>query len=631
MADVAPTRLTIDHVEIARVDWDVSPEEVLGGTGRCTATIQDRTNSYQPRQHADVKLDIPDSGWVLFRGEIEKTPLLLVTGKPWRSWRLDLADYNIEKGRRAVGALDGQTWMDPSGFGFFQNIDPFAQSLKTDKLTVQQWFDHYIRVDGEAFDTEEFVNQYIDDLTAFTPEYEYLSGALDKLAAMVLENLQHWGDPDLKYHWVTIPPWQDLAQDAVTVELDEANSTLAGMMPEGSAEGLSFAPKDASDIEEDPTGVGFSQLNVEYDGAEMPEQVYVRGGTGYVYNSPPIPAVEETKTVVKTPTGGTAGTYQLTILTTTKLWHTDGTGYVSITYESAAAGGPWPVKWVTIPWSESRNKGGNYWKFLSGPHSGLLADDNTNYLNGYGSIRVEKITTGPGTPDEPKVGIGGSGWVGEVTQDPNKRQVYLETDASTTRSLRDSIGGQTIYRGKVATLRGSVTVRGIDGWRAGQLIKITDARLPTELNGKYFIIQSVKTKLNAEAPSGYERDYTLGFGDGPKSRYSADTAQAGGGVNWPPPAIQIDVAAHDLSPGPGSTQVITGQLIDGSGKPWAISGKTVDWSFECYNRLGVLQTGQGSIAPTVSITDKYGRARTKLTTGAGTNLVYYVFADVKAT
>lgn len=616
--------LLVNHAEMLDdngMEWSMTTEEVLGGAGRATLVVQDRTNTWEPEPHWDVQVVVRGTGWVLWRGEIVTEPEELPNKMPWRKWNIDCADYNNELEQRLVGAFDGKTWLDPGGFGFFVNIDPFASSLATDKLTVQQLLDHYIRVDGTALETTTYVNEYLADFFPISWEYSTLQKALEDLAARILDNLQFWVDPDLNFHWITIPAWQDLATDAVTTSIDETVSSMASLGPEAPSDEFVLAPVELSD---DGLATGFSDLKFTFDGSAMPEQIYVRGATGYVYNSPPIPAVDETKTVVKAPVPGSPASYELTILATTKLWHVDGTGYVSVTFASVGAGGPWPVKWVSVPWSEARHKGGSYWKFLSGPHAGLLADDDTNVLNGYGSIVVRKVGA---TPAAPKVGIGGSGWVGEVDQDPNKRQAFLDSPISTDKAARDSFGGQAIYRGKFPTLRGSLVVTGVDGWRVGQLVKISDVRLPTALNGRYFVIQSVRAEL---IEGQDERKYAIDWGDGPTSRFSQQNF-AGDDGGFPPPAIKIDVTVQDISPGASSTQVITGQLVDGSGKPWAIPGKIVNWSFQAYNALGVLQTAEGSLAPTVSITDKHGTARTKLTTGPDDRMVYFVFATVKAT
>lgn len=620
-----PMQLLINDVEFVDdhgAEWSIGFEEILGATGRATLIVQDRDNSWVPPAHADIKIKIRSTGWTVYRGEILSTGFSLMPGEPWRRWKLNCIDYNDELPQRKVGAFDGTVWIDESSMGVFVNIDPYAETLATDKLTVQQLFDHYVRIRGEAVDTDTFVFQYIDDLDQIRWAYSDVKAALEEMAALVQTNLQFWLDPDLKFHWQAIPAWQDLLQDATVVGSDPASSITGLMFPEGTTN-LSLAPYEVVDVGSNPDDgtIGFSELDIEYSGDTMPEQVYVKGGTGYVYNAPTTPTT--TKTTVHSPTAGVKARYEVRFLATTKLWHKDSTGYVSTSYDTVGASGSWfSCKWVRVPWNEARNKGGNYWQLLEGPDSGKLVDDNTNTLSGYGEIKVREIVS---TPGEPTVGVGGSGWTHEVTQDPDKRQAYLEAPVSTTVSKRDSLGGQALYRGDTPTLRGTVKVYGLDGWRAGQTLKITDARLPAELNGRYFVIQRVSGVLLA---GNDLRKYTLDFGDGPQSRWSMQAKT--GDITWPPPFAYIEIDVFDLSPGPSSVQRITGRMVSPDGTPWKIAGKTVNWSFKCYNSAGVEQTGQGTLEPTVSVTDKNGRAYTKLTTGSGTGLVYYVFANVKA-
>lgn len=621
MADVPPLKLEVDGVEVTRVEWGIVTEEVLGGKGRISLAVQDRTNSWEPTPGSDIKATIRATGWILGRGQLVTPSFDLPVGMPWRIWKLDASDSNAQLPQRKVGALDGKTWIDEGGFGFFMNIDPFASALATDRLTVQQLFDHYVRINGRAMETSTYVGEFLTDLRSITWDYGDVEKALNDMAALVVANLQFWIDPDDFVHWVLIPAWQDLPLDLSTI-----SGGLGLGFPAAAIDLLQIAPYELSD---DPAAVngstiiGFQKMSITLDGSEMPEQVYVQGGTGYVYNSPALSPVDETKSVVKVPIPGADATYQLTFLATTKLWHTDATGYVSTSFSTVGASGPFNVKYIQVPWSTSRNKGGGFWKLLSGPDVGKLVDNDTNILSGYGSIRVDAVTSSPG---EPKVGVGGSGWVNEVDQDPNKRQAYMAAPISVTRAMRDSYGGQAVERGRTPTLRGQVDVVGYDGWRAGQLMRVTDIRLPASMNGRYYVIQRVRGGFLAETEL---RKYTLDFGDGPVSRWSGQPA-TDSDVEWPPGAIQVDIDVRDLSPGPNSTQIITAQLINTAGEPWKIAGKVVEWKFECYNSLGVLQTGQGSITPTVSVTDKSGKARTRLTTGAGTALVYYMFARVKA-
>jgi len=622
-----PIDLYINHVLISRMEWSMSAEEVLGGTGRCTIRVQDRNNSYEPKCHWDVKAVIASSGFVLFRGEIINEPEELPVGMPWRVWALDCADYNNELPQRLVGAFDGRTWEDADGLGVYVNVDHYANSLKTDKKTVKRLLDHYIRVDGEALETDTYVFKYLDDFATIYWAYTDLQSALEDLASQIVENLQFWIDPDLKFHWQTIPEWQELLQDTLAIAADDTLSQLAGMMPEGMQD-LDFAPFYISDDPDDtsPDKIGGRDLKFNFDGSNMPQQIYVRGSTGFVYNAGKINPAGDTKVINPEGYGYKASEkYQITFNETTKIWSRDDDGYIELAFDTIAASGPFDVVFIQVPWNEARHKGGHFWKMTSGPKKGWLVDNDTNYF-GYGDITVERLIA---TKTDPKIGVGGSGWVKDVVQDPNKRQAYLEAPISSSQKIRDAVGGQALYRAKFPTLRGSITVGSpdetADGWRVGQVVKIIDARLPDALNGRYFVIQRVQAKLI----SGTDvREYTLDWGDGPTSRWSMHAKMKPIG-KLPPPATQIIIHAFDLSPGPNSEQVITGQLANHAGGPWHIAGKVVKWTLEAYTSAGVRTTG-GSLHPKVSITDQHGRARTTLKTGPEAGRVYFVFADVAA-
>lgn len=620
------------------MNWGATFEEVLGGAGRATFKIYDESLTYEPIEHSDIKAVINRSGHVLFRGKILKPKLELELKDPGRWWTFDCVDYNPEMAARLVGALDGKTWIDDSGFGIFVNIDPNASTLSTDKLTVQNIFEAYFRLaDGTAIDTETFVYEYLSNIQPKAEwDYSNVQRVLEELAAMIQSNIQFWIDPDLKFHWVAIPPWQDLGSTGYPLAPGGENSGLPLLFPEG-VSSLPLAPHEINDVRASG-GAAAKKIVFDIDGSEMPQQVYVKGATGYVFNSPPLPATSETKTVVTEPTPGIDATYKVEIMApNTKLWHVDNTGYISTSFDLGDPGGPWRVQWVVVPWNAVRNKGGNFWKFIEGPYNGKMVDDHTNGLNGYGEILVTRHSETGGDPEEPKVGVGGSGWTHEVTQDYMKRQAYLEMPLSTTRALRDQFGQQALYRGQYPTIRGSlIDVFGTstndalpyystDGWRVGQVVKINDARLPSKYNNRYYVIQKVRTSLVRDTDV---RKYQIDFGDGPQSRWSAQ--RRGGDITWPDPANLIVVSAHDLTPGPNSSQTITGQLVNSLGEPWKVAGKVVHWSVEAYNNLGV-KINTGTVSPEVSFTDKYGKARTTLTTGAATNIVYFVWAEISVT
>lgn len=633
MSGIGPVILEINHAEVTGAKWNMSFEQVLGGQGRAQVAIIDLglTMDYEP--HMDVKATLRRGGVVQFRGEIVNEPLEFVTGSGHRVWVLDCADYSGEFPQRLVGAFDGKTWQDVDGLGDYVNIDPNGHSLATDKLTIQALFDKYIRVDGQAIGTSTFVGEFLSNFTTIYWSYSDLQAALEEMASRIAANLQFWLDPDLEFHWAVIPAWQDLASGYVGLSASPSTSLTAAMFPE-LATTSTGVPIRSDVLGSSAGGVGLRNLKVTLDGSQMPQQLYVRGSTGYVYNAGSIDPTGGS--VIINPEGyGSKATekFRLTFTSSTKVWHTLANGLISGTYDTASAGGPYDVTFVSIPYNPANGKGGHFWKLLTGPDTGKYVDNDTNYF-GYGAITVVKLvpTTTPAS-----IGVGGSGWVNDVTQDLTLRQAYLEAPVSSDQATRDSIGNQVLYRASRPTLRGSCTVSGgydgggnflgPDDWRVGQLVQVADPRMPTGLSGRYFVIQRVAAKLIEGSDA---REYDLDFGDGPVSRYSY---QAFGGTDngdFPPPVVQIDIQAFDLTPGPNSKQTIVGQLVAKDGTPWEIADKVVKWTLEVYNSAGGAVTGQGSVAPEISGTDSHGRARTVLTTGATSGLVYFVFAEVAA-
>jgi hypothetical protein len=221
------------------------------------------------------------------------------------------------------------------------------------------------------------------------------------------------------------------------------------------------------------------------------------------------------------------------------------------------------------------------------------------------------------------VAVGGTGWVDDNYGVPAQRQAYLDVGSATTKELRDAVGGQARYRAMYPTLRGSLILHGTDGWRCGQVVRVTDARLPDTLNGRSFVIQRVSTTL---IPTQDFRVYTIDFGDGPTQRYSSGRQKKDEDVRLSWPAVQLVVTAVDPTPQPLSVQTVTAQLTDSSGADWKIPDRTVTWELLVYDLNGDPVTGQGTLNPVESPTDASGKARTELTAGTTRDLIYFVYA-----
>jgi hypothetical protein len=221
------------------------------------------------------------------------------------------------------------------------------------------------------------------------------------------------------------------------------------------------------------------------------------------------------------------------------------------------------------------------------------------------------------------VAVGGTGWALDIIGWADIRQAYLDVGSATTKELRDAIGGQARYRALYPTLRGSLTLHGTDGWRCGQVVRITDARLPDTLNGRPFVIQRVSTTL---IPTQDFRVYTIDFGDGPTQRYSSGRQKKDEDVRLSWPAVQLVLTAVDPVPQPLSVQTITAQLTDSAGAEWKIPDRIVTWTLIAYDLDGAIVEGQGSLDPLTSPTDASGKARTELTAGDLRNIIYFVYA-----
>jgi len=281
-----PQQLFINHVEMSDdMEWSLTCEEILGGTGRATLTVQDRLNSsWIPQAHWDVKVVIRATGWVLFRGEIITPTLDLPVGFPWRKWVLDCSDYNNQPPQRLVGAPSGYIW---GSLGPVPPYDLFAEdgnaiSGSDDKGTIQSLIRAYLAVDGATPDVTRYVQDCGWHIAVRGAESliwwnnTTLQAAIDEIDSYCTANAQDWLDPDLYWHHQAIPLWW------LTPAENDPGSLLR-LFPEAPPGLLDNAPAHISDTG-DPGTIGCRGLSVKYDGSTMPQAVYVQGATGFVYN-----------------------------------------------------------------------------------------------------------------------------------------------------------------------------------------------------------------------------------------------------------------------------------------------------------------------------------------------------------
>lgn len=704
------------------MEWPNNTEEILGATGRAQITIQDRTNVYEPQEHDDIKVVIHSNSWVLFHGEVISKTVQLAPGEPYRRWQMDCADYNGEFPQRLVGALDGTEWVDGDGFGDYIMVDNNAQTLATDKLTVQNLLDVYMRVAGLAYETVTYVGEFLPADSFFPLKWLYkdLQEALNQLAALVNLNLQYWGDPDMFFHWTAIPAWQDVAQD-----IDGTTQGLVNLFPEFDFGTTPLAPTKIDNDSHDPANVvsvSCRGLTFTKDGSSQPQQVYVRGGTGFVYDNGAAPNLFPDHPPEPIPQ---TANFTLVFNRDTHIYTRTSKGYVGTqsTY-TGPFGVTYDVVALSVPRDPVNHTGGPFWLIKTGPSTGKIVPQRTGdgvvtakagtyhtynvsgtplVVTGLGAnlttgkfsanyilnreyqwpshtprpaqahllkvisgahngtwlhasevavvrspqVTVTKVAPPPPddtrTPATPVVTIGGSGWVGDHSnlqfggmyswhqQDPSLRQAYLDEPNSTSQTDRDSVGGQALYRGKYPTLRGSLVVsagtdssgkyHGPDGYRVGQLLHIKDARLPANMNDRWYIIQRVQAK---QQPVQDMREYTIDWGDGPVQRSSSLKPKK---PPTPPPADGFYIDIAEVQPAPGFTQVVIAQLINGYGQAWAIPDKVVNWKLIALDKDWNTVAGQGLLDPTTSTTDDKGQARTVFTAGDQTGLIYFIYCD----
>jgi hypothetical protein len=226
----------------------------------------------------------------------------------------------------------------------------------------------------------------------------------------------------------------------------------------------------------------------------------------------------------------------------------------------------------------------------------------------------------------------GTGWGAGVTAEftnpaQNLRQILVDAQSSTVAE-RDAIGGAYATFGKRARIKGMVDIgrpdEAVDGWRCGQALTITDARLPTTLDGAAFTIQRVQGTL--VAGQSFVK-YHLEFGDGPIATFSQKFQQlpAARKVKRQQPAIRYQVRYSEPAV-PSTTLTVYAQAVDRSSLPVKVAKKHVVWSLVVTDQNNYVVTGQGSISPTTGTTDADGQAYTVLTTGSQDGLNYAVTA-----
>jgi len=231
----------------------------------------------------------------------------------------------------------------------------------------------------------------------------------------------------------------------------------------------------------------------------------------------------------------------------------------------------------------------------------------------------------------------GTGWEGGGAgtgfhANPVFRQMLVDAQSVTVHD-RKAVGHSYINYARRARLRGSIVVgsptEAVNGWRCGQMLTITDARLPDGLNNHSFPIQRVAGRLK---PGNDFIEYTLEFGDFPIPRFSQKyrtTAQRLATARLPPHEHVVHLVSPVLLPSHSYT--VYSQMVDHSKKPVRMAGVPVIWGLTVTDSFDAT-VGTGSVAPinTPCVTDTHGRTAATLVTGATTGLFYHLTATTPA-
>jgi len=241
----------------------------------------------------------------------------------------------------------------------------------------------------------------------------------------------------------------------------------------------------------------------------------------------------------------------------------------------------------------------------------------------------------------------GSGWghstASSVPFTRSQRQIMVDGQ-SVTRAQRDALADTYTAFGSRPRYTGSVTIGGRDdegnalplstGWRAGQVVTITDERLPAYLDNTGWPIQRLSGSLRTGDAT--VMILTLEFGDMPIGRFSekyADhTKSAVTGAEPKPPAPRHAIYWETLNPKPGEAQTLKSQAVDNSEEPIKVKGVPVHWEFVSVKDFATDddRSGNGeSLSPNDTFTDADGIAITTFTAGTLSGVAYQIEASTE--
>lgn len=225
------------------------------------------------------------------------------------------------------------------------------------------------------------------------------------------------------------------------------------------------------------------------------------------------------------------------------------------------------------------------------------------------------------------VDLKGTGWVYGDWGALSGAEVTIDAPTSMDGTSKQAAADRAGNAIKGGVLRGHCTVGNerhhVDGWHVGQLVKITDERLPNYMNERYYVIQKVTTKL---IPTVNWRVYDLEWGDAPiirsSSRRSKEKKVELPGRLW-------DIAGRNMFPLPGETLTVIGQLVNDVGDSRRVPGVVAYLKLEVWDDVGALVDPldvTAYISPDEVVTNIMGMWETELTVGSELGYRYRVSA-----
>lgn len=231
------------------------------------------------------------------------------------------------------------------------------------------------------------------------------------------------------------------------------------------------------------------------------------------------------------------------------------------------------------------------------------------------------------------VKTGGSGWVGYTGNGGSSylSDFYDAPDADTHAS-RNGFGMAALHAMAVPIMRGTAELildpakgSGVKLFHAGQNLVLTSNPMGIYA-GNFFVMRATTYLLSGDNKRRVSLDWgtaaKLNVAQRRNVQKSARATPAKGASVHMPSAAASSVTA-------GQSVVVSTQLTNVSGAPWAIAGKTVLWSCKVVNDTGtdITATTHFTLTPTSSITDASGKASTTLATdGTVTEASYLVSA-----